>query len=97
MNYVNFEWGDMVFLHLGNDMVIPSKEIIGLFDLETTTTTKETREFLKISEEEGFVTSVSDEDMPKSFVVTEKKGQSAIYLSPISVTTLKKRINKNKL
>lgn len=86
-----------MFIHIGNNMVIPSGEIIGLFDLEVTTTTKETREFLKISEEEGFVTSVSAEDLPKSFIVTEKNGQSAIYLSPISAATLKKRINKNKL
>lgn len=86
-----------MFIHLGNNVVIPAGEIIGVFDLEVTTTTKETREFLKIAEEEGFVTSVSAENLPKSFVVTEKQKQSVIYLSPISAATLRKRINKNKL
>lgn len=80
-----------MFLHLGDNYIIPIKDIIGIFDLEATTTTKETREFLNVSEEEGFITTISNE-MPKSFIVTEEDSKSRIYLSPISVATLRKRI-----
>ncbi len=81
-----------MFLHIGADTVIPTKNIIAIFDMETTTISKYTREFLKIAEEEGFVESVSD-DLPKSFIVTETDKKSKIYLSPISSVTLKKRAN----
>jgi hypothetical protein len=34
---------------------------------------------------------VSEEDLPRSFVLTEVKGMSRIYISPISSVTLNKR------
>ncbi len=80
-----------MFLHIGDNYMIPIKDIIGIFDLEATTTTKETREFLNVSEEEGFITTISKE-MPKSFIVTEEDSRSRIYLSPISASTLRKRM-----
>ena len=80
-----------MFLYLGDKMSVPIKEIIGIFDLEATTTTKDTRDFLNVSEEEGFVVTVSDE-MPKSFIVTERNKKSIIYISPISAATLRKRL-----
>jgi len=81
----------LVFFHIGDNVSIYIRDVIAIFDLETTTTTRDTREFLKIAEEEGFVVTVSV-DMPKSFIITEKNGQSMIYLSPISSATLKKRV-----
>ena len=57
-----------MFLHIGADMVIPAKNIIGIFDIDNTTISKDTREFLKIAEEEGFVKNVS-RDLPKSFIL----------------------------
>ena len=79
-----------MFLHIGGDIVIPIKDIIAIFDMEKTTISKDTREFLKTAEEEGFIKSIS-EDIPKSFIVTETDKKSKIYLSPISSTTLQKR------
>jgi ribosomal protein S8 len=79
-----------MFLHIGADTVIPTKNIIAIFDMDTTTISKDTREFLKIAEEEGFIESIS-QDLPKSFIVTETDKKSKIYLSPISSVTLKKR------
>ena len=83
-----------MFLHLGGDCTIFIRDIIAIFDLEKTTITKTTREFLKICEEEGFVENIST-DIPKSFVVTEKGSKSVVYLSPISVQTLGKRLKQN--
>lgn len=79
-----------MFLHIGGDVVIPMKNVIAIMDIETTTLSKDTKEFLKIAEEEGFIEAISN-DLPKSFVITEMDKKSKIYLSPISSMTLQKR------
>lgn len=79
-----------MFLHVGGDVVIPMKNVIAILDIETTTMSKDTKEFLKIAEEEGFIEAISN-DLPKSFIITEKNKKSKIYLSPISSLTLQKR------
>ena len=80
-----------MFLHIGGDVVIPIRNIIAIFDIETTTISKDTKEFLKIAEEEGFIESISEKDLPKSFIITEIEKKSKIFLSPISSVTLQKR------
>lgn len=79
-----------MFLHIGGDVVLPMKNIIAIMDIESTTVSKDTKEFLKIAEEEGFIASISD-DLPKSFIIAEIEKKSKIYLSPISSVTLQKR------
>ena len=79
-----------MFLHLGGEFVIRLKDVISIMDLETTTISKITKEFLKTAEEEGFIINISD-DIPKSYVITEVDKKSKIYLSPISSVTLFKR------
>lgn len=79
-----------MFLHIGGDVVIPMKNVIAIFDIETTTLSKDTKDFLKIAEEEGFVKSISN-DLPKTYIITEKDKKSRIYISPISSVTLQKR------
>lgn len=79
-----------MFLHIGGDVVLPIKNVIAIFDIESTTISKDTRDFLRVAEEEGFVESIS-EDLPKSFIITEIDKKSKIYLSPISSVTLQKR------
>ena len=81
-----------MFLHLGGDTVISQKDIIAIFDLDITTISKITREFLRVAEEEGFVINVS-EDLPKSYVLAEHNRESRVYISPISAATLLKRAN----
>jgi len=79
-----------MFLHIGGDIVVPIKNVIAIMDLESTTLSKDTRDFLSIAEEEGFIENISD-DIPKSFIITETDKKSKIYLSPISSVTLQKR------
>ncbi|HEX2945309.1 MAG TPA: extracellular matrix/biofilm biosynthesis regulator RemA family protein [Clostridia bacterium] len=79
-----------MFIHIGGDVVIPMKNVIAILDIETTTLSKDTKEFLRIAEEEGFVEAIS-EDLPKTFIITEVDKKSKIYLSPISSVTLHKR------
>lgn len=79
-----------MFLHIGGDHVVPIRNIIAIMDLESTTISKDTKEFLTVAEEEGFIESISN-DIPKSFIITEIDKKSKIYLSPISSITLQKR------
>ena len=80
-----------MLLHLGNDVMVKMSDIIAIFDMENTTTARDTREFLKVAQEEDFVVNVST-DLPKSFVVTEMEKGNRVYISPISSATLQKRL-----
>ena len=79
-----------MFLHLGENVVVPIKDIIGIFDLQNTMYSSDTIQFLRLAEEDGFVQRITDEQ-PKSFIIAEVNNKSKIYLSPISSTTLSKR------
>ena len=79
-----------MYLHLGQEIVVRSEEIVGIFDLEKATVSKRTKEFLSAVSKQGEVVTVSYE-MPKSFIITEKNGQRTVYISQISTATLRKR------
>ena len=79
-----------MYLSIGNDMAVRDKSIIGIFDLDNTTTSKRTREFLERAEKEGQV--VPCDDLPKSFVLTAEYGMERIFLTSLSASTLEKRM-----
>jgi hypothetical protein len=79
-----------MFLHLGENVVVPIKDVIGIFDLQNTMYSSDTIQFLRMAEEDGFVERITNEQ-PKSFVIAEVNKKSKIYLSPISSSTLTKR------
>lgn len=82
-----------MYLHLGMDKVITFDEIIGIFDLDTTTVSKSTRNYLAMAEKAGIVENICY-DLPKSFIVCrDKNGNDKVYISQISSTTLLKRTN----
>ncbi len=81
-----------MFLHLGESIVVPIKDIIGIFDIESTMYSPDTSQFLRLAEEDGFVERITN-DKPKSFIIAEVNKKSKIYLSPISSSTLCKRTN----
>ena len=61
-----------MFLHLGENVVVPIKDIIGIFDMETTMYSADTIQFLRMAEEDGFVERIT-KDKPKSFVISRSK------------------------
>lgn len=79
-----------MYIHIGGTTVLRTENIIGIFDLDNTTISARTRNYLNRAEREGRVIIVA-EDLPKSFVVTEKCGEQKIYLSQLSTQTLLKR------
>ena len=80
-----------MYLHLGEKTVIRTDEIIGIFDLDNTTVSKNTREYLTKQQKLGNVINVSFE-LPKSFIVCEEKNDKRIYISQLSSQTLYRRI-----
>ena len=79
-----------MYLHLGQETLVKEKDIIGIFDIENTTVSKNTRRFLNLSEKRKEVINVSYE-MPKSFIVCSNNKKTKVYISQISSSTLLKR------
>ncbi len=86
-----------MFLHLGNDVLINTKNLIGIFDIEKSSISKFTKEFLGNAEKTKRIVNVSYE-MPKSFIVClDEDLNETVYISQISTATLKKRFINNKI
>lgn len=76
-----------MYIHLGEKTVINDREIIGIFDIENTTVSKITRDYLSKNEKKKNVYYVSA-DLPRSFVVCEGR---RIFVSHLSPGTVAKR------
>lgn len=83
----------MKYLHLGKDTSIEIQNIVGIFDLDTSTVSKHTREFLSRCEKENRIVNVSYE-LPKSYILYDFSGEYSIYLSPLNTATLIKRMSE---
>ena len=80
-----------MYIHLGNNTMLHTNEIIGIFDLENASVSKRTRQFLTKAEKECRVITISY-DLPRSFVVAGKTAKDIkVYISQISSSTLLKR------
>lgn len=83
-----------MYLHLGQNYVINKNDIIGIFDIDNTTTSKTTREFLAKAEQNGTVYNIVS-DIPKSFVVCRIDNKDVVYITQLSSSTLLKRYNND--
>jgi len=80
-----------VYLFLGQSTVIRERDVVGVFDLDTASVSRITKDYLKSAQETGRIIEVSPGELPKSFVVCRADDKSTVYLSQISPATLKKR------
>ncbi len=71
-------------------MAVRDGSIIGIFDMDNTSTSKRTREFLERAEQEGNV--VPCDDLPKAYVLTMEYGFQRVHLSSLNTATLEKRL-----
>ena len=86
-----------MFLHLGQNEIVPSRRVIGIFDLDKCSYSKRTREYLSAADKEGVVLDISG-DIPKSFVVCDHPYHPQnVYLSQLNSTTLQKRVESSEL
>ena len=84
-----------MYIHIGNNALLDTNEIIGIFDLDNTTVSARTRDFLKRAENKGKVIPTGNE-LPKSFVVASRgKGDTRVYLAILAPSTLAKRAESN--
>ena len=81
-----------MYLNIGQDTVITDKNILGIFDLDNTTVSKSTREYINIASKNGECITVSIEELPKSFIVVAENNKKEIYISPLNTSTIFKRI-----
>ena len=79
-----------MYLNIGGDMAVRDSAIIGIFDLDNTSVSPRTRDFLAGAEKEGQV--VPCDDLPKSFILTAEFGMNRLYLTSLNTATLEKRI-----
>ena len=65
-------------------------EILGIFDLDITSQSHLTRKFLSMADKAGQVINAA-EDIPKSFVLCRREGETRVYLSQMACATLLRR------
>ena len=86
-----------MYLHIGQNQLIPERRIIGIFDMDKCSYEKRTREFLSAAEKDGVVLDISG-DIPKSFLVCDHPYHPQIvYLSQLNTSTLQKRAESARL
>ncbi len=79
-----------MYINIGNDMSVRESSVIGIFDMDNTSTSKRTRKFLEMAQKEGAI--VPCDDLPKSYIVTSEYGMIRVYESTLSTATLEKRM-----
>ena len=79
-----------MYLHLGENTVVRTDNIIGIFDMDTSTISKWTKDYLSNATKNKRVINVSME-LQKSFVVCNENNEIKVYVSQISSQTLMKR------
>lgn len=85
-----------MFLRISNDYVVSKSDIIGIFDMDNTTVSRQGRDFLPEAEREGRLVYSAD-DLPKSYVVTEYDGKTTVYLSSLSSKVLINRAKRKEV
>ena len=79
-----------MYLSIGNDMAVRESSIIGIFDMDYTSTSKRTREFLNKAEKDGLI--IPCDDLPKSYILTAEYGLNRVHLTSLNAYTLEKRL-----
>lgn len=84
-----------MYLHIGNDVVVRTCDIVGIFDVDNTTVSRLGKRFLHTAQENGEIVYAT-EDMPKSFIITNSRGRTTVFISSMSTQVLNKRNDENK-
>ncbi len=78
-----------MYLHIGNGHTVRQKDVIGIFDLDTSTVSPITRRYLSSMEKSGKAENVKEE-IPKSFVLLGKENKKRgakeykVYIAQLS-------------
>ena len=78
-------------VYLGGETFVKDTDIIGIFDLDSATVSKSTREYLNLLENDKKIIYSNLLEFPRAFVVTKDK----VFITPIASKTITRRIEKN--
>ncbi len=86
-----------MYLHLGNGFIVNVRDIVGIFELEKSSVSKYTRDYLANATKQGRVVNCTME-LPKSFVVAlDEELSEKVYISQLACATLLKRLESNRI
>jgi len=80
-----------MYLHIGKGYMLDKRSIIGIFDLDNSSQSRITLDYLKIAQNSGAVINAAEDELPKSFIVYRGTKQNTVYLSQMAPATLLKR------
>ena len=82
-----------MFVHIGKNLSVNEKEIIGIFDMESSTVSTDTRLFLKNMQDNMKTVSLCD-DIPKTFVLCDNEMTDTVYITQISAKSTLNRLSE---
>ncbi len=85
-----------MYVHIGKELIIPSKEIITILDLEKMLKNRTLEEILKELKIENEIINIAKGNN-KSLILVKKEEKTKGYISNISSTTLARRMQKENL
>ena len=74
--------------------MVSESSILGVFDIENTSISKYTKEYLTAAQKNNSVVYVTD-DLPKSFVVCREGDKTTVYICQVAPATMLKRAEAN--
>ncbi len=84
-----------IFLHVGHSKSVRARDIVGIFDMDTSTVSRVTKNFLNTSQKKGEVENTTTE-IPKSFILVckRKERKPKTVISQLAVNTLTERLKR---
>ena len=78
-------------IYLGGETFVKDTDVIGVFDIDSATVSKNTREYLNLLEKDKKIMYSNIFEFPRAFVVTKKE----TIITPIASKTIGRKIEKN--
>lgn len=82
-----------MYLHLGQDYIVPLQNVVAVFDMDTATTSRRTQKLLSRLQEERRIIELYD-DLPRAAVLCESALGETLYLTELSPQAMQKRAQK---
>lgn len=83
-----------MLINIGSNRLVRKREIVGIFDLDTASHEKDTKDFLKACEKKKIL-EMCGNDLPKAFVLTasdkkkeKKEKKTTVFLTTLSSASL---------
>lgn len=92
-SYLSKGWVRAVYLHLGQDYIVPLQSVVTVFDMDTATASRRTRLLLERLQDEGRIIELYD-DLPRAAVLCENALGETLYLTQLSPQAIQRRAEK---